>query len=61
MLKAIKCTEEHLSMLNANKFELEKCPKLNNVINPIMLKLTKQEDSHGMGSLGPFLKWLFIK
>ncbi|KAG2236914.1 hypothetical protein INT48_001983, partial [Thamnidium elegans] len=45
--------EEHQNVLKKNRHNLEKLPKLNNIVNPIILKLTKNEDSNGMSSLGP--------
>lgn len=45
--------EEHGDIVKKNRYNLEKLPKLNDIVNPIILKLTKSDDSSGTGSLGP--------
>ncbi|KAI9478737.1 MAG: hypothetical protein EXX96DRAFT_482828 [Benjaminiella poitrasii] len=45
--------EEHLCALRKNKFQLSKLTNLNSFVNPVIMKLTQQQDILGIGSLGP--------
>lgn len=46
--------EEHAEALRTYRYSICPVPTLKELINPIILKLTQEEDSVGMANLGPF-------
>lgn len=55
--KAIKSIDkirrEHEEVTSKHRYNPELIPHLGDIINPVLLKLTKEDDAVGMGKLGP--------
>jgi hypothetical protein len=45
--------KEHLENKAKYRYSVESPALLSNVVNPVILKLTKEHDSSGMAELGP--------
>ena len=48
-----ECKNEHQEISSKYRYNPEMTTHLGSIINPVILKLTKEEDSVGMGNLGP--------
>jgi hypothetical protein len=44
---------EHQAISAEYRYSTHTSPQLNDIVDPIILKLTKEDDSNGMNSLGP--------
>lgn len=51
---------EHQANCSKFRYNTENYTQLSSIINPIIIKLTKEEDSAGMGNLGLLLPFIFV-
>ncbi|KAI9359490.1 hypothetical protein BD770DRAFT_319741, partial [Pilaira anomala] len=48
-----KLKNEHQANISDCVYNPEKYTRLSDIVNPAIIKLTKEEDSAGLGNLGP--------
>jgi hypothetical protein len=49
----IEVKKDHQINSAKYRYNPQECTQLSAIVNPIILKLTKEDDSEGMGKLGP--------